>query len=180
MDGACSRKSNNLHHLRERMTKKKWPSCWEDKTTKRKTKRQIEMTFMPRPRRNGKVEIGLGTGENHEELRWVAGWHGIGIALNNRTRPSGQRCVLKHFWAYPLIEMWEMRGGNLSTAIATFSGRYARELFWCYSWLFMPSWSFLYIKLAISCIFHKSITDIRTDGRTDGPTDGRTDGHTLL
>ena len=35
------------------------------------------------------------------------------------TRPSGQRCVLKHFWAYPLIHMQEMRGGNLSTAIAT-------------------------------------------------------------
>ena len=91
--------------------------------------------------------------------------------MKDRTRPSGQRCVLKHFWAYPLIEMWEMRGGNLSTAIATFGGRYARELFWCYSWLFMPSWSFLYIKLAISCIFHKSITDIRTDGPTDRRTD---------
>ena len=45
------------------------------------------------------------------------------------TRPSGQRCVLKHFWAYPLIQMGEMRGGNLSTAIATFGGRYVRELF---------------------------------------------------
>ena len=30
------------------------------------------------------------------------------------------------FLAYPLIEM---RGGNLSTAIANFGGRYARELF---------------------------------------------------
>ena len=44
------------------------------------------------------------------------------------TRPSGQRCVLKHFWAYPLIKMRKMRGGNLSTAIAPFGGRYAREL----------------------------------------------------
>ena len=34
-----------------------------------------------------------------------------------------------HFWAYPLIEMREMRGGNLGTAIANFGGRYARELF---------------------------------------------------
>ena len=38
------------------------------------------------------------------------------------TRPSGQRCVLKYFWAYPLTEMREMRGGNLSTVIATFGG----------------------------------------------------------
>ena len=52
-----------------------------------------------------------------------------------RTRPSGQRCVLKHFWAYPLTEMG---GGNLSTAIASFSGRYAKEVFLCYSWLSMP------------------------------------------
>ena len=62
------------------------------------------------------------------------------------------------------------RGGNLSTAIATFGGRYARELLWCYSWLCMPSGSFLYIKLSISCIFYKSVTYIRTDGRTDGRT----------
>ena len=45
------------------------------------------------------------------------------------TRPSGQRCVLKHYWAYPLTEMREMRGGNLGTAIATFGGRYATLLF---------------------------------------------------
>ena len=109
------------------------------------------------------------------------------ITVNNRkesgrknsvTRPSGQRCVLKHFWAYPLTEVREMRKGNLSTAIATLNGRYARELFWCYSWLCMPSGSFLYIKLSISCIFHESITDRRTDGPTDGPTDGRT--HPLI
>ena len=50
-----------------------------------------------------------------------------------RARPSGQPCVLKHFWAYPLIEMREMRERNLSTAIATFGSRYARELFRCYS-----------------------------------------------
>ena len=48
----------------------------------------------------------------------------------------------------------------------------------------MPSGSFLYIKLSISCIFYKSVTyiptDGRTDGRTDGPTDGPTDGQTLI
>ena len=95
---------------------------------------------------------------------------GLG-AIIGLTRPSGQRCVLQHFWTYPLTEMREMRGGNLSTAIATFSGRYARELLWCYSWLWMPSGSFLYIKISISCILYKSVTY----GRTDGPTDGRTD-----
>ena len=47
------------------------------------------------------------------------------LSSPKKTRPGGQRCVLKHFWAYPLIEMG---GGNLSTAIVTFSGRYAREL----------------------------------------------------
>ena len=67
---------------------------------------------------------------------------------------------------------------NLSTAIATFGGRHARELFWCYSWLSKPSWSFLYIKFSISCIFHESITYIHTDRRTDRRTDGRTDGRT--
>ncbi len=25
-----------------------------------------------------------------------------------KTRPSGQRCVLKHFWAYPLTKMREI------------------------------------------------------------------------
>ena len=58
----------------------------------------------------------------------------------------------------------------------TFGGRYARELFWCYSWLFRPSWSFLYIKFSISCVFYKSVTC----RRMDRPTDQRTDGHTLL
>ncbi len=113
-----------------------------------------------------------------------------------KTRPSGQRCVLMNFGAYPLIGMrgcngtlrlisvhfsildWirrrdslEMREWNVSTAISTFGGRYARELFWCYSWLCRPSWSFLYMKFSISCIFHKSIIY----RRTNGPTDGRTD-----
>ena len=97
-----------------------------------------------------------------------------------KTRPSGQRCVLKHFWAYPLIKMREMQGGNLSTAIATLSGRYPKELLWCYLWLTMPSWSFLCIKFSISCIFHESITYGPTDGRTDRRTDGRTDGQTRL
>ena len=86
------------------------------------------------------------------------------------TSPSGQRCVLKHFSAYPLIKMREMRGGNLSTAIATFGGRYARELFWCYSWLYMPSWSFLYIKLKNFMHFLQK-RDIPTDGWTDQRTD---------
>ena len=44
------------------------------------------------------------------------------------TRPSGQRCVLKHFWAYPLTDMRDMRGRNLSAVIATFGGKYTREL----------------------------------------------------
>ena len=51
----------------------------------------------------------------------------------------------------------------------TFGGRYARELFWCYSWLCRPSWSFLYIKFSISCVFLQK-RDIPTDGRTDGRT----------
>ena len=40
----------------------------------------------------------------------------------------------------------------------------------------MPSGSFLYIKLSISCIFYKSVTDRRTDGPTDPPSyrDART------
>ena len=71
-------------------------------------------------------------------------------------------------------EFWGI-SSYLSTAIATFGGRYARELFWCYLWLSKPSWSFLYIKFSISCIFHKSITYGRTDRRTDGRTDQRTD-----
>ena len=59
----------------------------------------------------------------------------------------------------------------LNTAIATFGGRYARELFWYYLWLSKPSWSFLYIEFSISCIFHENITY----GPTDRPTDCRTD-----
>ena len=81
-----------------------------------------------------------------------------------KTRPSGQRCVLMDFWAYPLIEM---REGNLSTAIATFAGR---ELLWCYSWLFRPSWTFrAFITKALQ-IYR------RTDGQTDTPSyrDART------
>ena len=42
---------------------------------------------------------------------------------------------------------------------------------YCHRMYIRPSWSFLYIKFSISCIFHKSVTY----GRTDGPTDGRTD-----
>ena len=53
----------------------------------------------------------------------------------------------------------------LSTAIATFGGIYARELFWRYSWLCMPSWLFLHIKFSISWFFYKC--DQRTDRRTD-------------
>ena len=51
------------------------------------------------------------------------------VVVVSKTRPSGQRCVLMYSWAYPLIERREMRGGNLSTEIAIFGGRYARELF---------------------------------------------------
>ena len=61
-------------------------------------------------------------------------------------------------WNSCLTKKREILGGNLSTAIATFGGRYARELFWCDSWHCMPSWSFLCIKLSISCIFYKSVT----------------------
>ena len=39
----------------------------------------------------------------------------------------------------------------------------------------MPSGSFLYIKLSISCIFYKSVTDGPTDQPTNRPTDQRTD-----
>ena len=96
----------------------------------------------------------------------------IKLFYSRETRPSGQRCVLKHFWAYPLTKKREMLGGNLSTTIATFGGSYARELFWCYSWLFMPFWSFLHIEFSISCAFYKSVTY--------GPTDRPTDGHIRL
>ncbi len=122
------------------------------------------------------------------------GWLTENILLisSKQTRPSGKQCVLKHFWAYTLKEMWEMRGENLSTAIATSGGRYAGELFWYFSWLYMPFWSFLFIKLSISCIFYKSVTYRRTNRRTNrgtngptdqwtnGPTDGPTDRNALL
>ena len=81
----------------------------------------------------------------------------------------------RNFGHFSLWKRYLRTYGNLSTAIATFGGRHARELFWCYSWLCIPSWSFLYIIFSISCIFHKSVTYRRTDGRTDGPTDRRTD-----
>ena len=37
---------------------------------------------------------------------------------------------------------------------------------------------FYCLKVLISAIFEKRVTDRRTDGRTDGPTDGLTDGPT--
>ena len=48
------------------------------------------------------------------------------VSFNKAQRPTMR---LHAFWAYPLIEMREMRGGNLSQAIAPFGGEYARELF---------------------------------------------------
>ncbi len=120
-----------------------------------------KVTFMIR----GDWLIWYETAPPRAQLTMIIIWR-----IRKRKRPSGQWCVLMHFLAYPIIEMREVRGGNLSTAIATCSGRNARELFWCNSWLFIPSWSFLYIKFSISGIFYKSITDIRTDGRTNGRT----------
>ena len=59
------------------------------------------------------------------------------------------------------------------------SYRDARELFWCYLWLCMPSWSFLYINSQFHAFFTKAWhTYRRTDRRTDGRTDGRT--HPLI
>ena len=92
--------------------------------------------------------------------------HGKNWANSIHKRNIGHFSLWKHY-----LQTYR----NLSTAIATFGGRHARELFWCYSWLSKPSWSFLYIKFSISCIFHESITYIHTDRRTDGPTDRRTD-----
>ena len=70
------------------------------------------------------------------------------------------------FWAYPLIEMLEMRVGNLSTAIATFGGRYAREL------LLKTFYAFLIIIVYKVLHFgHFSQKHYRhTDGRTNGRT----------
>jgi len=67
-------------------------------------------------------------------------------------------------------ELWGI-SSYLSTATATFVGRYARELFRCCSWLSKSSLTLLFIKFSIWCIYHKSITYIHTDGRTDGRTD---------
>ena len=38
--------------------------------------------------------------ENRERGKGKAAQHNL-----TKTRPSGQRCVLKHFWAYPLKEL---------------------------------------------------------------------------
>ena len=69
-----------------------------------------------------------------------------------KTRPSGQRCVLMNFWAYPLIKMFYINS--------------------------KPSRLFLHLKLSILSIFRKSVTKRVTDRPTDGPTDGRT--HPLI
>ena len=42
----------------------------------------------------------------------------------------------------------------------------------------MSSLMFYCLKVLISTIFEKRLTDRRTDGPTDGPTDRRTDGRT--
>ena len=64
--------------------------------------------------------------------------------------------------------MREMRGGNLSTAIATFGGRYAIGMM-----LFMTFYAFLIISVhkILNFMHFSQKHDIPTDGRTDGPTD---------
>ena len=44
----------------------------------------------------------------------------------------------------------------------------------------MSSLMFYCLKVLISAIFEKRLTDPRTDGRTDGWTDGQTDGRTIF
>ena len=80
------------------------------------------------------------------------------------------------FCAYPLTEMREMRGGNLSTAIATFGGRYARATLI----LFMTLYALRIISVhkTLNFVYFLQKRDIPTDRRTDGPTDRRTDGRT--
>ena len=63
--------------------------------------------------------------------------------------------------------------GNLSTATATFGGRCARELFWCYPWLFcfldrLRTWNSQF-----RAIFTKAIQKsyIATNRRADGGRD---------
>ena len=46
----------------------------------------------------------------------------------NKQGPAANDASSSIFWAYPLTKIREVRGGNLSTAIAIFGGRYAREL----------------------------------------------------
>ena len=75
------------------------------------------------------------------------------------------------------------KGGYCRTHISSshlshlFGGRYARELLRYYSWLCMPSGSFLYIK-TLNFMYFLQKRDIHTYRRTDRPTDGRT--HPLI
>ena len=95
-------------------------------------------------------------------------WKLLKFPVTNICRKQGPAANDASSWILGHILLSEY-GNSL-----TFGGRYARELFWCYSWLCRPSWSFLYLSVHF-CTFHAFFTKMwHTNRWMDWPTDGYT------